>query len=294
MATPLAAMKLVDIGVNLTDPMFRGVYHNKRAHADDFAHVLQRARDSNVAGMIITGGTLHESQEALEIAKSDRSLYSTVGCHPTRCKEFLSDPDRYTNKLLEVARAGMADGKVVAVGECGLDYDRLHFCPKDVQKRFFPYHFRLSRETGLPLFLHNRASTADFVQIMQEHSSSYTKGIVHSFTGSQEELDQLLAIGDGIYIGVNGCSLKTEENLDVLKRIPLDKLLLETDAPWCEIRPTHASFAYLSPPVPKDKKPSSKSKPMTDNADSGFIRRPKEKFQMGDMVKGRNEPCTMR
>ncbi|KAJ3336047.1 TatD DNase [Gonapodya sp. JEL0774] len=233
--------------------MFRGIYHGKRVHADDFVQVLQRAKGSNVVGMMITGGTLEESKEALELAKSDPSLFSTVGCHPTRCKEFLADPEAYYNQLLQVAQEGMEAGKVLAVGE----------------------------STGLPLFLHNRASTDDFVALMMQHRGTYTKGVVHSFTGSSEELENLLSVGEGIYIGINGCSLKTEENLEVLKRIPLEKLLLETATPpTIPVQPSGGQASKAKPkPGPK--------------VEGSFERRPKERFEMGKMVKGRNEPCGM-
>lgn len=96
---------------------------------------------------------------------------------------------------------------------------------------------------------------------------------MHSFTGTKEEMQRLVALG--LNIGVNGCSLKTEENLDVVKDIPLDYIQIETDGPWCEIRPSHASAKYLSdaPPLPKAVK--------------------KEKWQKGCMVKGRNEPAAI-
>lgn len=96
---------------------------------------------------------------------------------------------------------------------------------------------------------------------------------MHSFTGTKEEMLRLLDLG--LNIGVNGCSLKTEENLEVVRHIPLDRIQIETDGPWCEIRPSHASAKYLkdAPPLPKAVK--------------------KEKWQKGCMVKGRNEPVAI-
>ncbi|RHZ86431.1 hypothetical protein Glove_51g74 [Diversispora epigaea] len=82
----------------------------------------------------------------------------------------------------------------------------------------------------------------------------------------------------GLYVGINGCSLKTKENLEVAKRIPEDRLMIETDAPWCDIRPTHASYSHLN----LSKELMDLYRPPTRN---------KEKFQTGFMVKGRNEPC---
>lgn len=99
------------------------------------------------------------------------------------------------------------------------------------------------------------------------------RGLVHSFTGTFEEMQSLIDLG--FDIGINGCSMKTEENLAVVKEVPLEKLQIETDGPWCEIRPSHASSQYMkeAPAVPKAMK--------------------KEKWQKGLMVKGRNEPCTI-
>ena len=133
-------------------------------------------------------------------------------------------------------------------------------------------------ELQLPLFLHSRAAAEDFEEALRPRLAGLPrKGVVHSFTGTREEMEAL--VGMGLHIGVNGCSLKTEENLEVVKAIPLDRLQLETDGPWCEIRPSHASFARClkddpeAPVMPKAVK--------------------KEKWTGQNMVKGRNEPCTI-
>lgn len=185
---------LIDIGANLTDLVFRGVYRGKRKHPDDFAAVLQRARDANVGRIIVTGGSLQESRAALKLAREHEDLYCTVGVHPTRCKEFEMDPEgasAHLAALQELCREGQADGKVrlcaqgecawltcvprpcpqvVAVGECGLDYDRLQFCPKAVQLPHFEEQFELAEATRLPMFLHNRNTGDDFYNIQVQSS----------------------------------------------------------------------------------------------------------------------------
>ncbi|KAK9727621.1 TatD DNase [Basidiobolus ranarum] len=149
--------------------MFRGDYRGKIAHEDDLEYVLKRALDVGVERMMITGGSLSESKEALELARSKDYLFSTVGCHPTRCSEFedtsiKASPEAYYEELLEIARSEHT--KVVAIGECGLDYDRLHFCDKETQIKYFEKQFQLAETTKLPMFLHNRNTDGDFVDIL--------------------------------------------------------------------------------------------------------------------------------
>jgi TatD DNase family protein len=165
-------------------------------------------------------------------------------------------------------------GHAVAFGEIGLDYDRLFLSPKHVQLEYFEAQLDLAVDLHMPLFLHSRACHGDFKRLLIPRLDRLPKrGLVHSFTGSLSEMQDLVDMG--FHIGVNGCSMKTEDNLAVVKAVPLDRLQIETDGPWCEIRPSHASAKYLdgAPPVPKAVK--------------------KEKWQRGLMVKGRNESATI-
>eukprot|EP00898_Chlorokybus_atmophyticus_P001064 jgi/Chlat1/1959/Chrsp157S02269 len=256
------------------DSMFRGVYHGKAAHPPDLHRVLGRAWDAGVERIMITGGTLAESGEALESAESDARLYSTVGVHPTRTLELENAPDAesYLASLTKLAKEGAARGKVVAIGECGLDYDRLQFSPKEVQIRWFERHFEVAQSTGLPMFLHLRAAAGDFVEALQRNRDRFRGGVVHSFTGTADEAQQLLSFPN-VYIGINGCSLKTEENLQVLDSIPVERMMIETDAPWCDIRNSHAGSKHITTKWPV---------------------KAKEKWEEGSTVKGRNEPCHIR
>ena len=131
----------------------------------------------------------------------------------------------------KLALDGKSTGHAVAFGEIGLDYDRLFLAPKDAQLSTFELQLEAAIRVQLPLFLHSRAAGDDFERLIGKKLPHLPrKGLVHSFTGTLEEMQQLVAMG--LDIGVNGCSLKTEDNLAVVKEIPLDRLQIETDGPW--------------------------------------------------------------
>jgi TatD DNase family protein len=212
--------------------------------------------------------------------------------------------------LIENARSSSCSSALAAFGEFGLDYDRLHFCGKSAQLHSFKEQLSLaaSLKPQLPLFLHSRAAHEDFVALLKEAFGSRLErlekgGVVHSFTGSIDEMRELMDLG--LYIGVNGCSFKTKENCAVVKEIRLDRLMIETDGPWCEIRPSHAGYQYLLPP--KTEGTNGEANGTADAAGGGSKKKKgqndvpkvperfktvkKEKWESGAMVKGRNEPC---
>ena len=265
-----------EIGANLLDDMYRGVYHGKQRHQEDIMDVMERAREAGVQRLILTAGCLEDSKEALKLARHVQptyELFSTVGVHPTRAND-LEDPEQakiVIDQFRTIIADGKNDGRVVAVGECGLDYDRLQFSSKDVQMAAFLLQLDLASEVSLPMFLHNRNTGGDFVKIVtRERRKIVAGGVVHSFDGSLEEMQQLVELG--FYIGINGCSLRTEESLAVVAKIPEHLLLLETDAPWCGVKPSHAGSKFLKTDYPRKKA---------------------EKYEAGYMVKDRNEPCTI-
>uniref|UniRef100_A0A0E0HWT0 Uncharacterized protein n=1 Tax=Oryza nivara TaxID=4536 RepID=A0A0E0HWT0_ORYNI len=274
--------------------LHRGIYHGKQCHAADIPAVLARAWASGVdriivrcfaaghspfrllsclvstflwlgfgvlnlllslvwSGRKVTGGSLKESREALEIAETDGRLFCTVGVHPTRCGEFeeSGDPEGHFQALLALAKEGIAKGKVVAVGECGLDYDRVHFCPSDVQKKYFKKQFELAEAVKLPMFLHMRAAGEDFCEIVSENLHRFPGGVTHSFTGTSEDRDKLLSF----------------------EKMFIERMMIETDSPYCDIKNTHAGIKLVKSVWPSKKK---------------------EKYEPDSTVKGRNEACLVR
>jgi TatD DNase family protein len=249
-------LRYVDIGINLSDPVFQGNYHGKQVHESDLDDIVQRARDVGCQKFMVTGSDLEESKRAIEIAqKYPGFCYATVGVHPCQAKLFDSfpgGPEKLLEELRSLALEAKQAGHAVAFGEFGLDYDRLFLSPKEPQLKYFEAQLDLAVEIQLPLFLHSRAASEDFEKLLAPRLKKLPKrGLVHSFTGTMEEMQRLVALG--LDIGVNGCSLKTEENLEVVKSIPLEHIQIETDGPWCEIRPSHASSKFLdgAPPLPK-------------------------------------------
>jgi TatD DNase family protein len=234
--------RFADVGINLTDDTFRGLYYGKQHHEDDVLYALQRAVDVGCVKFMVTGSDLEESKKAIQLAeKHPGQCYATVGVHPCSAKAFdkyPGGPSQLLRELEQLAIHGKKLGLVTAFGEIGLDYDRLMLTEKTQQLQYFEAQPDLAVKIQLPLFLHSRAAHEDFERLLKSRLPQLPKrGLVHSFTGTLEELNRLLALD--LDIGINGCSMKTEENLEVVKAVPLERLQLETDGPWvCVFRRT--------------------------------------------------------
>ena len=159
----------------------------------------------------------------------------------------------------------------MAIGECGLDYDRFHYSSKEDQTKVFPPHFELAQKFNLPMYLHSRACEKDFLEIISKNRERFPSGVVHSFTGSLSEMKAIVDLD--LYLGGNGCSLKTAENMEIVKLIPLERMMIETDSPYCGIRKSHASYQFVETVF------KGKVNKKYDNAPEEYV------------VKGRNEPC---
>ena len=278
-----------DIGANLTDPMFAGTYHGRPGvHPPDLGAVLGRAWAAGVGRVVVTATNLEEGRAALALARTDARLYCTAGVHPTRAGELVEGGAPYLASLRALIAEGVAAGKCVAVGEAGLDNDRLAFCGAADQAAALRAQLALAAEVGLPLFLHCRAAAAGLVAALGAAPPLPRGGVVHSFDGTPAELASLLGLArpGRLCIGLNGCSLKTTASLGVAAAVPLDRLLLETDAPWCEPRPSHASAALLAAQAGAGVAPASACQPNPGAVD-------KKKWRPDAPVKGRNEPAAI-
>jgi TatD DNase family protein len=212
----VAIPPIVDIGLNLTHKQFNS----------DREAVLARAQRHHVSAMILTGTSGEHSQLASNYAtRFPGVLYSTAGVHPHDAKHCSADTIVLLRSLLEKPH-------VVAVGECGLDYDR-DFSPRDVQEAVFAQQIRLAGELRKPLFCHERSAHERFVAVLEASASQGQRVCVHCFTGTKAEA--LDYVRRGYYLGITGwiCDERRGDNLrKAVTSIPLDRLMIETDAPF--------------------------------------------------------------
>lgn len=209
-------MELIDIGVNL----------GHRSFARDRDAVIARAVAAGVTGMIVTGTSVAASREALALARAHPGvLWATAGVHP-------HDAARCDEGTLAALRALASAPEVVAIGECGLDFNR-DFSPRPVQRTWFERQVELAIELGLPLFLHERDAAGAFLEVLDALGPAPERVVVHCFTGDAEALRAYL--GRGYNIGITGwiCDERRGQHLRALVReIPAERLLVETDAPF--------------------------------------------------------------
>jgi TatD DNase family protein len=209
-------MELVDIGVNLAHDSYDA----------DRPAVIERARAAGVTQMLVTGSSEASTRAALALACAHPGrLFATAGVHPHHASDW--------NATLRKALRDLAEApEVVAVGECGLDYFR-DLSPRPVQRAAFAAQLELAREVGKPVFLHQREAHEDFTAMLREHIAALSGGVAHCFTGGASELDTYLGLG--LAVGITGwiCDERRGKHLlPLMRSIPPDRLLVETDGPY--------------------------------------------------------------
>lgn len=236
-ANPMNPLPLIDIGANLT---------NSRFH-DDLPEVLARAQRAGVHRVIVTGTSERASRDALALARRyPAQLTCTAGVHP-------HDAKHWNAKTAEVIAVLAANPEVVAVGECGLDFNRM-FSPEAQQLACYEAQLALAARLKKPVFLHQRDAHQRFFELLKRYRPQLLGAVVHCFTGNVEEVNAYLALD--CHIGITGwvCDERRGGDLrQAVKHIPLNRLMIETDAPFLTPRnltPRPASNrnepAYLS------------------------------------------------
>jgi TatD DNase family protein len=224
---------LIDIGANLSHESF----------SSDLEQVLEAAHQAGIVTILVTGTSVTTSKEAAALARRfPEFLYSTAGIHPHDAVHF--DPSALRD--LEVLAA---DNCVKAMGETGLDYFR-DFSPRDRQREAFTAQLQQAVALDMPVFLHQRDGHEDFVSILRQYRNALPRAVVHCFTGTEAELRDYLELD--MHIGITGwiCDERRGRHLhDIIKLIPSNRLMLETDSP------------YLLPRTIRPKPPTRRNEP---------------------------------
>lgn len=232
-------MRWFDCGVNLTNPkLYR-----------DIDGVIQRAVAAGVERQLVIGTNLRESAQAIALCEQfPQHLVATVGIHP---HDAATAPVDFIEQLRQLA----AHPQVVAIGECGLDFNR-NFSPPDIQLQVFEAQLQLAAELELPVYLHERDAQQRQCDLLERYRDHIPKMLTHCFTGGKKELARYLELG--CYIGITGwlCDERRGQQLqEAVTDIPAARLLVETDAPFLlprTIRPRPAyNEPYLLPEVGK-------------------------------------------
>lgn len=222
--------------------------YEKAGPLPDPVEIVKRAREASVTRLICVGTALEDSQVAVRFVQGRTGLWASIGLHPHEAKLYVGKTE-----TLEQFAALADQPKVVAVGECGLDYYYTH-SPKADQEKILRFQIELAVRHKLPLIFHVRDAFEDFWPIFDEYPG--LRGVIHSFSATRKELDDILS--RGLYVGLNGIMTftKNDAQLAAAKAVPLDKLLLETDAPFltplpdrgkmCEPRHVRVTAEFLA------------------------------------------------
>lgn len=244
--------------------------------------MLDRALVAGVDKVMLTGMYASDASSNLAMARyRPEQLKVTIGVHPYHAVEADEGGEEYYQNLSRSITATLQEEPhlLAAFGELGLDYDKLAEAPKDVQLRVFKRQLDMIVSAGweLPLFLHCRAAFDDFVSILGPYLDRLPlqSGLVHSFVGTTQQMQTLISMG--LQVSVNNFAFRDRDSLDMIRHVPLDRLQIETDAPWGDIQASsEVAKAYLK------------------NATKwSWGSKKKDKFNRGDMVKERNESCNI-
>ena len=225
----------IDIAFNATDSTFN----------NNLDEIMINSKENNVLPILV-GLDIESSNKVLKLAEK-YNTFCYLGVHQLHlCCQNSKATFPFENNIEEYYTSGQSKWdnylgiienkignldylhpRVIGIGECGLDLFRDNNLKEQTQ--IFKAHLKLNSKIDLPYFFHCRNAYKELESLIIG-----TKGVIHSFDGTYEEAEKFIKMG--FYIGINGCSLKTEENLKVIEKIPLERILLETDSPYCMIR----------------------------------------------------------
>ena len=212
--------KIVDSHCHLNFPQFKG----------KLDEIVKRALDNGIYRMLTISIKLNEINELESISKSYSEVYNSVGIHPHECKNY---KDLSLNDLIKHTK----NKKCIGIGETGLDF-YYENSPQKLQIKLFKVHINAARETNLPLIIHTRSADSQTIQILKEEmKKGKFRGLIHCFSTSKELADE--AINLGLYISLSGIITfnKSTDLRNIVKGLPIEKLLVETDAPYLSPEP---------------------------------------------------------
>jgi TatD DNase family protein len=217
----------VDFGVNFAS--------SKRYPENKLKTLLEESWNNGVESVVCISNSIKESKNILELVKKYDMMYYTIGIHPHSAKEFVQTDIKFIESQI-------TNSKCFGVGECGLDYNRM-FSPKEKQIEVFEYQIDIAKKFNTNLYLHCRDAYDDFIKILKE--KNYFKGLVHCFTGTLSQALELTSLG--FKLGITGWLVDKRRNQDLVKvvsdkRIKLEMLVVETDAPFMPIYPAKESI----------------------------------------------------
>lgn len=197
-------------------------HYDDDAFAEDRETLLQNLPSQGICNVVNVGAELQGCYDSVALAEQYDYIYAAVGIHPGCVQNLPEDYLQQLEKLLE-------HPKVVAVGEIGLDYHYADNAPREVQKQFFEAQLQLAQKHDLPVIIHDREAHGDTMELLRKYKP---KGIVHCFSGSVEMAREIVSLG--MYIGLGGVVTfkNARQPVEVAAAVPLDRLVLETDAPY--------------------------------------------------------------
>ncbi|MFT2142322.1 TatD family hydrolase [Staphylococcus sp. GDY8P145P] len=205
------------------------VHLNADQYDEDLQEVIDRALEEGIDRMFVVGFDTNTIERTMKLIDQYDFIYGIIGWHPVDAFDCTEERLQWIEELSK-------HPKIIGIGEMGLDY---HWdkSPKDIQKEVFRKQIALAKRVQLPIIIHNREATQDCVDILKEENASEVGGIMHSFSGSNEIADEILKMNFYISLGGPVTFKNAKQPKEVAQHVPLDRLLVETDAPYLSPHP---------------------------------------------------------